>query len=133
MFKTIRTAALSALVGLGALAAIPAVAQADGIYLNYGTRPDTRLGVYVGDRDARDWGRDRDARGWGRDRDRYGDRDWRRSCSPDRALDKAERMGLRRARVVDMSRHTIRVAGFKYNSRVTVVFGRDRGCPIAYR
>ncbi|MGB3833218.1 MAG: hypothetical protein WA975_15305 [Mesorhizobium sp.] len=122
MFDMIRTAALSAVVGLGALAAVPATAQADGIYLNFGDRPDARLGIYAGSRDhgMRDWRRDRE-------------RDWRRSCSPDRALDKAERMGLRRARVVDVGRNTIKVAGLKYNSRVVVVFGRDRSCPIVYR
>ena len=54
-------------------------------------------------------------------------------CTPGRALDKAERMGLRRARVVDVGRHTIRVAGRKYNQRVVVVFGRDRNCPVFYR
>lgn len=120
MLDMIRKAALSAAVGLGALAAIPAAAQADGIYLNFGDRPDARFGVYAGSRDhgMRDWRRDRD---------------WRRSCSPDRALDKAERMGLRRARVVDVGRNTIKVAGLKYNSRVMVVFGRDRSCPIVYR
>lgn len=123
MFNTLKTAALSALIGLGALAAVPAVAQADGIYLNFG-HSGPRLGVYDGGREqVRDWRRDRDWR----------DRDRRRSCTPERALDKAERMGLRRARVVDMGRSTIKVAGRKYNDRVVVVFGRDRGCPIIYR
>jgi ketosteroid isomerase-like protein len=123
MFNAIRTAALSAFVGLGALAAVPAAAHADGVYLNFG-HGDPRFGIYAGDREhARDWRRD----DWRRARD------WRRSCSTERALDKAERMGLRRARVVDMSRHTIKVAGRKYNDRVVVVFGRERGCPILYR
>ncbi|MBN9243223.1 MAG: hypothetical protein J0I98_10550 [Mesorhizobium sp.] len=123
MFNTLKTAALSALIGLGALAAVPAVAQADGVYLNFG-HSGPRFGVYDGGREqVRDWRRDRDWR----------DRDWRRSCTPERALDKAERMGLRRARVVDMGRSTIKVAGRKYSDRVVVVFGRDRGCPIIYR
>ncbi len=122
MFNTIKAVSLSALVSLGALAAVPATAQADGVYLNFGSRPDARFGIHAGDRsrDYVDWRRDRD-------------RDWRHSCSPDRALDKADRMGLRRARIVDVNRRTIKVSGFKYNSRVMVVFGRDRGCPIVYR
>lgn len=121
MFKTLKTATLSALIGLGALAAVPAVAQADGLYLNFG-HSGPRFGVYDGDREqVRDWRRDRD---WGRER---------RGCSADRALDKAERMGLRRARIVDMGRHTIKVAGRKYNDRVVVVFARERGCPVIYR
>ena len=37
MLTRFKTAALSALIGLGTLAAIPATAQAEGLYLNYGT------------------------------------------------------------------------------------------------
>jgi hypothetical protein len=120
MFNTIRTAALSALVGLGALAAIPA--HADSLYLGFGDRHDPRFGVYSGDDE--DYGR----RDWRRDRDR----DWR-GCSPDRALDKAERMGLYRARIVDMSRRTVKVVGRQDGDRVVVVFANERGCPIIYR
>jgi hypothetical protein len=125
MFNAIRTAALSAFIGLGALAAVPAAAHADGVYLNFG-HGDPRFGVYSGghDRHVRDWRRDRD---WRHDRDR------RHSCSARRALNKAERMGVRRARIVDIGRHTIKVRGRKYNDRVTVVFARERGCPILYR
>ena len=104
MFNAIKTAALSALVGLGTLAAIPAHADS----------------LYTGDDDGyyrRDWRRDRDWRG----------------CSPERALDKAERMGLNRARIVDMSRRTVKVVGRQYGDRVVVVFANERGCPIIYR
>jgi len=128
MLKTLKTAALSALIGLGTLAAAPAVAQADGIYLNFG-HSGPRFGVFDGGREqVRDWRRDRDWRD-----DDWRDRDWRRGCSPERALYKAERMGLRHARIVDDSRSTIKVVGRKFNDRVVVVFGRDRGCPIIYR
>jgi hypothetical protein len=117
MFNTIKTAALSALVGLGALAAIPA--HADSLYLGFGDRHDPRFGIYAGDDDGyrRDWRRDRDWRG----------------CSPDRALDKAERMGLHRVRIVDISRRTVKVVGRQYGDRVVVVFANERGCPIIYR
>ncbi len=124
MLNTLRTLALSALVGFGALAAMPAAAQAEGIYLNFGGQNDHRFGIHASDRyhGERRWDRDRDWR-----------RDWRRSCSPDRALDKAERMGLRRARIVRTGRHTVQVSGFKFGSRVTVTFANERGCPIIYR
>ncbi|WFP78795.1 hypothetical protein [Mesorhizobium sp. WSM4906] len=118
MFNQIKTAALSALVGLGTLGAIPT--HADSLYLGFGNNQDPRFGVYTGDDDGyyrRDWRRDRDWRG----------------CSPDRALDKAERMGLHRARIVDVSRRTVKVVGRQYGDRVVVVFANERGCPIIYR
>ncbi|SFO01783.1 hypothetical protein SAMN03159463_00864 [Mesorhizobium sp. NFR06] len=115
MFNQIKTAALSALLGLGTLG----TAHADSLYLGFGDRHDPRFGVYTGDDDygRRDWRRDRDWRG----------------CSPDRALDKAERMGLHRVRIVDISRRTVKVAGRQYGDRVVVVFANERGCPIIYR
>ena len=74
------------------------------------------------------------------ERDRYDDDDFdeertvvyrRRGCSEDRALDKAERMGIRRARVVSAGRRTIEVRGrARGGDRVSVVFGRERGCPV---
>ena len=119
MLNTIKTAALSALVGLGTLTA----AHADSLYLGFGDKHDPRFGVYTGDDD----GYRHDRR-----RDRDSDRDWR-GCSPDRALDKAERMGLRRARIVDIDRRTVKVAGRQDGDRVVVVFANERGCPIIYR
>jgi len=114
MFNTIRTAALSALVGLGTVTAMPA--HADSLYLGFGNNNEPRVGVNNGD-----------------DNGFRRDRDWRRSCSPDRALDKAERMGLRRARIVDVSRRTVKVAGRQDGDRVVVVFANERGCPVIYR
>ncbi len=123
MLDAIRTAALSAFVGLGVLAALPAAAHADGIYLNFG-HGEPRFGIYAGDRHhTRDWRRD----------DRRRDRHWRGTCTARKALNKAERMGLHRARVVDASRHRVKVRGRKFGDRVTVVFANRRGCPIVYR
>jgi hypothetical protein len=133
MFDMIKTATLSAFIGLGTLAAIPATAHADSIYLGFGNNDDSRVGVYAGDDGNRDWS---DGRRERRDRDRRHDRDrdWRRSsCSPDRALDKADRMGLDRARIVDVDRYTVKVSGRKFGNRITVVFANERGCPIMYR
>lgn len=136
MFDALKTIALSAMIGLGGIAAVPAVAQADGLYLNLGAHNDARFGVYVGDRDSRYYRGDRyrDYRqGDYRQGDyRPGDR-WdrqRERCSPERALDKAERMGLRRVAVRDISRHTITVSGRDRGDRVVVTFGRGANCPI---
>ncbi|MBZ9676156.1 hypothetical protein [Mesorhizobium sp. ES1-1] len=124
MFNKIKTAALSALVGLGTLAAIPA--HADNLYLGLGNNDDARVGVYVGEDGYRhrreDWRRD----DWRRD-------EWRRGCSPERALGKAERMGLHRVRILDVNRRTVKVAGRQYGDRVVVVFANERGCPVIYR
>lgn len=116
MFNTIKTA-LSALIGLGTLAVVPA--HADSIYLGFGNDNAPRVGVYSGDDGYR--------------REYRRDRDWRRSCSPERAVNKAERMGLRRARLIDINRRTVKVAGRQYGDRVVVVFANERGCPILRR
>lgn len=132
MFDKIKTAALSALIGFSTLAAIPATAQADGLYLNLG-QGEPRVGIYVQDgyRDNGRWDNRNDGR-WDRNDGRWGrdDRRWDRRCTPDRALDKADRMGLRRARVVDVNRRTITVSGRKYGERVAISFARAPNCPV---
>jgi hypothetical protein len=58
-------------------------------------------------------------------------REVRRSCSEGRALDKAERMGIQRARIVSAGRRTIEIRGRSFEGeRVYVTFGRERGCPV---
>ena len=126
MLNTIKTAALSALVGLGTLTAIPA-AHADSLYLGFGNNQDPRFGVYTGDDDGFYRRRHRSDDDWG------DDRGWRRGCSPERALDKADRMGLHRVRIVDINRRTVKVAGRQFGDRVVVVFANVRGCPVIYR
>lgn len=129
MFNVIKTATLSAMIGLSTLAAIP-VAHADSIYLGFGNNNDPRFGVYTGDDDNY----------YRRRHHRHDDNEWRpddrggrRFCSPERALDKAERMGLYRARIVDINRRTVKVAGRQDGDRVLVVFANERGCPVLYR
>lgn len=126
MFNILKTAAVAAFIGLGAFAAMPVSAHAEGIYLNLGSGGDVRGGIEVRDNDNR-WNHRPDR--WERPDRRERDR-WDRACSPDRALDKAERMGLRRARVVDVSRRTISVSGRKWGDRMVVTFGREPHCPI---
>jgi hypothetical protein len=55
-----------------------------------------------------------------------------RGCTPDRALDKAERMGSRRARIADVGRRTIDGGGrSRHGNRVIVTFDRrDRRCGV---
>jgi hypothetical protein len=123
MFSKLKAAAIAALVGITALTAVPATAQESGVYLNFGGRGDTGPGVYFGDdsrvqyREDRRYHRDR--------RDR-----WARECTPGRALDKAERMGVRRARVADVSRRTITVVGRSRGDRAVITFARAPRCPI---
>lgn len=120
MFSILKTAAIAAFIGLGAFAAMPVSAHAEGIYLNLGSG-DVRGGIEVRDNDNR----------WNHRPDRWERPDrWDRACTPDRALDKADRMGVRRARVVDVSRRTISVAGRKWGDRMVVTFGREPHCPI---
>ena len=52
-------------------------------------------------------------------------------CTENRALNKAERMGIRRARIADVGRRTIDVRGRdRYGERIYVTFGRQPNCPI---
>lgn len=61
-------------------------------------------------------------------RDYYDDRP---RCSEGRALRKAERMGIRRARIADIGRRTIEVRGRdRYGERIYVTFGRQPSCPV---
>ncbi len=131
MITRFKAAALSALIGLGAIAAIPATAQAQGAYLEYDGGNGVGIGMEFDGYDRADyrhgprWDDRRDDR-W----DRRDDRRYDRRCSPDRAVDKAERYGLRRARVVDVSHRTITVAGRKWGERVHMTFARAPNCPI---
>lgn len=121
MFKFIKTAALSAFIGLGAFAAMPATAQAQsgGIYLGFGDQ-GPRAGFHFNDRGRHDY----------RDRGRHGFRD-HRGCSARQAVRKAERMGFRHARVVGQNHRVIRVAGRKFGPRSNqIVFANARNCPV---
>lgn len=128
MFKFVKIAALSALVGLGALAAVPATAQAQngGVYLGFGNQGPS-IGIQFDDRGRHDM-RDRDrGRHGGWDRGGYRDR----GCSAREAVNKAERMGLRRARVVGENRRVVRVEGRGHGRRTAMItFANERGCPV---
>ena len=54
-----------------------------------------------------------------------------RMCTDDNALDKAERLGLRRARIETSGRKMVEVRGRQRDGeRVTLAFGRAPNCPI---
>jgi len=141
MLKFLKLAALSAVIGAGVLGAAPASAQSGGVYLGLGgghRGPD--VGVWVGDGDDDDGYRRH------RDRDDYRDyrrhRDWDerryergeyRGCQPWQAVNKAERMGVRRARVEDVGRSSIRVSGRARGDFVMLRFARAPGCPLIRR
>lgn len=123
MAHFLKTAALAALLGLGVLSAAPASAQS-GVYLGLGGgHHGPSVGVWFGDSGHSYRRHDR--------RDRH---HWqqRRGCSAQQALNKAERMGLRRARIVDIDRRSVDVRGRKYGERVRVSFARAPGCPLIY-
>ncbi|MBE7185826.1 MAG: hypothetical protein INR68_15620 [Methylobacterium mesophilicum] len=139
----LKTLALAATLGIGATA-IPAAAHADSVYFAIG-QGGPEFGVVADDggprgypqydsvRDERRWDRDDgDERDWRRDRwerDRWERRGSPR-CSPDRALDKAERMGIRRPDIRRVTDRTIRVVGWQRGNRVSVTFARAPSCPV---
>lgn len=111
MFRKIRIAALSAVLGLGTLAAMPASAQADGLYFSFGSGH----GVFFGQHKP----------------NRHPAPRWVRTCTPGHAVAKAQRMGLRHARVTSATRNAIRVTGqTRRHYRESVVFGRAPHCPV---
>ena len=78
-------------------------------------------------RDSGDYRRDGGRRD---DFDRYANR---RQCSPGRALDKADRMGVRRARIDRIGRRTIDVRGWRDGERIILSFDRwDSRCRLLY-
>jgi hypothetical protein len=121
MLSFIKSATLSLAIGATALTALPAAAQ-DGVYLNLNGR-HSGVGVYS---DDDNYGEYRDQR-WRHDRR---DDRWAQFCTPDRALDKAARMGIHRVRIADVNRRTITVAGRSRGDRIFVTFARAPRCPV---
>lgn len=124
MLKTLRNLALSAMVGAGALAAVPA--QADSIYFSFGGHGGPRAGFSFGESSQ--------VRHWDRNPGKHWDkpRHWNKpkGCSPERALNKAHNMGINRVRLDNVDRHTITVRGRDRGHRVYVTFARAPGCPL---
>jgi hypothetical protein len=127
MLNIIKASSVCALLGVGLLAGAPA--KADALYIGAGDH-GAGFGIVVRDHDWRDrddWRR-RDHDDW-RWRDRW---DYRplRFCTAERALYKAERMGVRWARVNYENRAVIGVRGHDYRGRIQLTFGRAPNCPL---
>lgn len=124
MHKFITSAALALTVTLTGIPLTFSTAMAQDFQLYLG-----QDGPHMRMRDDCDPYRE-DCRGYG---DRYRDAQrFDRSCTPDRALYKAERMGIRRARIANVGRRTIDVVGrSRHGNRVVVTFDRrDRRCGV---
>jgi hypothetical protein len=113
MFTTLKTAAMAGLIGLTSLAALPAGAHS--LDFRFGERHDNaRFGIYLGNGE------------------RMREREFRRGhrCTPERALDKAGRIGVRRARIDYVGYGSIGVVGRSRGERIRVTFARERNCPV---
>lgn len=122
MFKTLKIAALSIALGMGALAVQPAAAANGGLYLGFGGGHGPQVGIeFRSNRHHFD-----------RRHHRAGPR-MMRGCQPQRALNKAARMGVRHAHIRGVNRNVVRVGGFKRGHRVHYVFANSRHCPLIRR
>ena len=143
MLTPMKKAALAGVVAVTALTAAAAGARADSLTFSLGdgglslsdyNRPaPPPPGWDRGPPPPPGWDRGPQPRGWDRGdwrRDRWARDGWDRGCTPDRAVDKAYRMGLHRPRVVDMDRRTIDVAGWQDGERVRLTFARAPRCPV---
>ncbi|WP_367718494.1 hypothetical protein AB2N04_09215 [Nitratireductor sp. GISD-1A_MAKvit] len=115
MFHTLKIATLSAMIGLGTLAAAPTAAQADSLYFGFGIGGPS--GGYVYGNSGRSYRSERPRRHY-------------RTCTARQAVRKAKRFGLRRARVVRANRNIIRVVGRTHWGREHIVFARAPRCPV---
>lgn len=106
MFKSIKIAAVSILVSVASLAAVPA-AQADGFYFSIG---QGQHGIWHGPRHQPQVA-------------------WR-ACSPRDALRKAAYYGIDRAHVVRSDRHAVSIRGHKHRRPASMTFARAPGCPV---
>ncbi|MCV0397655.1 MAG: hypothetical protein K5872_17595 [Rhizobiaceae bacterium] len=119
MFSKVKAAALSALIALGGIAAVPATAQADGFFFGVGPSGGVHVGVHSGPR-----------RHYGSMPRRHYGRPYARICTPRAAVAKAASMGVRHARVRSVNYHVIRVRGHDWRGPVLMRFARAPGCPL---
>lgn len=117
MFNKIKTIVASAVIGFGALAALPATAQADSLYFTLGTGSRVGVGIHSGGYEHVRH------RGWHRPRPVLG-------CSNGQAVRKANRLGMRRAAIVGAGPRSVTVGGRSHFGWHRVTFARAPGCPV---
>jgi hypothetical protein len=119
MLDTLKTASIAGLVAIGSL--LPA--QAESLHLGSGEhhRHGSGFAIYFGDVGHMHHPRE----GF------YDDyRGVERRCTPERALHKAQRIGVRHARIAYVGRHEIGVLGRSHGERIRVTFARSPSCPV---
>ncbi|MFN4274460.1 MAG: hypothetical protein ACK4F5_16775 [Aliihoeflea sp.] len=123
MFKFVRTATLAAIVGLGALAAMPASAEASNASFSFGvTSPDGAFSIQFGNPGPR----------YHRGQPRH--HHHVRHCSDRQAVNRARDMGLRNARIIRSGHRTVEVSGWSHRRGYSeIVFSRAPHCPIVAR
>lgn len=126
MKKLVKTAILSAIVGLGVMAAAPSSASAEPVGIFWSAQ-DAAFGFYFGESARPAW-----RHGYGHGRRDWRDRRYRRAyCSTGYALRKAERLGFHRPRISRITYRTISVKGHVHGRHAYVRFARAPYCPIA--
>ncbi|WP_417416223.1 hypothetical protein [Hoeflea sp.] len=119
----IRNALAALVVATAGVAASAPAAHAGGVgfELSIGGHGG---GIVIRDHDRRGgWNRFEGHRGHGRS-----------ACKPQRAVQKARHMGVRRADVVRANNRRVVVQGVRHHRTVRVVFANQRNCPvISYR
>jgi hypothetical protein len=128
MSRLILSSAAALTLALTGVTVTPLTGQTQNFELRLGDDgPTVRMGERCNPR-YEDCYRDDD--GWYESSRSYR-REMRRGCTEDRALDKAERMGLERVRIASAGRRTIQVRGrTDEGERARITFGRDWGCPV---
>lgn len=112
MIRKFQTLALSAVVALGALAAVPSTASAGDIDI------DIHFGQGVGFGFGPGWGN--------------GYNPYKQHCMPGKALYKAKAMGLKKAYVHKANWNGVVIKGKKFGQTKVVGFGKAPSCPIKY-
>ncbi|MGY6710654.1 MAG: hypothetical protein ACXIVF_20220 [Rhizobiaceae bacterium] len=122
MFKTIRTATLAAVLGLGALAAMPASAEASNASFSFGiASPDGAFSVQFGNPGPR----------YHRSHRRHHQVS---HCTDRSAIHKARDMGLRNARIARSSHRSVEVRGWSHRrGHTAITFARAPHCPVIAR
>lgn len=111
-------AGLLALIAVAGMSFSATTASAD---------PNVRFGIYVNDGHR--------GNGWGAPppRRHHAQNNRRAKCNAGMAEQKASRLGLRRARVVEVTPRRVVVAGMSRHGRDRMVFANERGCPVIRR